>query len=121
MASQFCYHSELAQFCIVDVPGLNLDICFQDEHNDQLATGVNEIREKITAWERMDPHLAADEISLCYQLHEYKHRVNSYPRTPLALFSPLLRRLCVPRSRIFLITLAVLNSVHIIHLLCRKL
>jgi hypothetical protein len=98
MASQFCYHSELAQFCIVDVPGLNLDICF---HNEQLATSINEIKEKIGAWERMDPHLAADEISLCYQLHEYKHRVNSYPRTPLALFSPLLRRLCVLLSRIF--------------------
>jgi hypothetical protein len=95
MAAQFCFHVELAQYCIVDVPGLNLDICFQ---NDHLSIGAKEVREKITAWERMDLHLAADEISSCYQTHDYKPRVNSYPQAPLTLFSPLLRRLCVISS-----------------------
>ncbi len=92
MSLPFFFHTDLAQYCITDVPGLNLDTCFQDTH---LETGANEIRERIAAWERMDVQLAADEISLCYQSHDYQHRVNSYPQATLALFSPLLRRLCV--------------------------
>jgi hypothetical protein len=43
----------------------------------------------------MDLHAAADDISLCSIANDYQHRVNSYPEAPLALFSPLLRRLCV--------------------------
>ncbi len=95
MAAQFCFHAELAQYCIVDVPGLNLDICFQYDH---LSIGAREVRERIIAWEQMDLQLAADEISSCYQTHDYKPRVNSYPQAPLTLFSPLLRRLCVISS-----------------------
>ena len=90
MSLPFFFHTDLAQYCITDVPGLNLDTCFQDTH---LETGANEIRERIAAWERMDVQLAADEISSCYQSHDYQHRVNSYPQATLALFSPLLRRL----------------------------
>jgi hypothetical protein len=90
MTSRFCFHAEHAQYCILDAPGLNLDFCFQHE---QLSIGANEIKRKIAVWQQMDLHLAADEISLCYKLHDYKHLVNSYPQSPLTLFSPLLRRL----------------------------
>ena len=90
MTSRFCFHAEHAQFCILDAPGLNLDFCFQHE---QLSIGADEIKRKIAVWQQMDLHLAADDISLCYKLHDYKHLVNSYPQSPLTLFSPLLRRL----------------------------
>jgi hypothetical protein len=95
MTSRFCFHAEHAQYCILDAPGLNLDFCFQ---NDQLSTGADEIKRKIAVWQQMDPLLAADEISSCYMLHDYKHLVNSYPQSPLTLFSPLLRRMYVIMS-----------------------
>ena len=91
MASRFRFHAELAQYCILDVRGLNVD-SFQ---RDQLVTCAGEIQEKIVSWQRMDLHAAADDISLCSVANDYQHRVNSYPEAPLALFSPLLRRLCV--------------------------
>jgi hypothetical protein len=93
MASQsFCFHSELAQYCIVDVPGLNVDVCFEYE---RLSIGANAIKHKIDLWGRMDLHVAAAEIHQCYLSHDYNYHVNSCPQAPLALFSPLLRRLCV--------------------------
>jgi hypothetical protein len=92
MASRFCYHAEICRYCILDVPGLNVDFCFQ---RDQLSACANEIKEKIASWQLMDLHLAANEISMCSNVNAYQHRVNSYPEAPLALFSPLLRRLCV--------------------------
>lgn len=92
MVSRFCFNAELSQYCILDVPGLNVDFCFQ---RDQLSLCANEIKDRIALWQRMDLHLAAEEILLCSNVNAYQHRVNSYPEAPLSLFSPLLRRLCV--------------------------
>ena len=88
----FSFEDEPAKHCILDVPGLNVNGCFE---TDRFQKAVVEIKEKIAAWGQMDFPAAAADIARDLSAHDYHPRVNSYPQSSLAIFSPTLRRLCV--------------------------
>ena len=68
-APPFAFDDELAQYCILDVPGFDAFA-----RHDWLLNGISSMREKIVGWEGMDLGAAAADIALVHCDNDYTYR-----------------------------------------------